>query len=77
MGKNIAIGALVLIAFLLARAVVRLENFHYASFVGMENECGPPPDVLHTFRHHKCLHDQETRTSPYWHLYYGLFYPTP
>jgi len=72
-GKNIAIGGLVLIVFLLARAVVRLENFHYASFVGM---CGQPADELDRARHHKCLHEQETRTSPSWHLNYALFHPT-
>jgi hypothetical protein len=71
MPKNILILVLVISVFLLTRAVVRLENFHYASVVGMCSEFRAA-DPLQTEKRHECLHKVETRTNLAWHLYYAL-----
>jgi hypothetical protein len=70
--KNAVLVMLAVACVWLAAMVVRLENYHYASFVGM---CGPrPPEGdldAHRIRH-TCLHETQTRTSPVWHLHYAL-----
>lgn len=65
---------LFLLCLWLASAVVRLENYHYGSLVGM---CDEVPDPLIrtlnvTTDRHACLHETQTRTSATWHLYYAL-----
>ncbi len=71
MVKNVVIAVLLVCVAVLAVAVVRLENYHYASFVGM---CGEfkADDPLVALNRHECLHKQETRTNPLWHLFYGV-----
>ena len=71
MYKNIAIAVLAALAVWLAATVVRLENFHYASFVNMCSEW-KANDPLQTVKRHNCLHRTETRTNPLWHLFYAL-----
>ena len=71
MVKNILIAALLVCLAALSAAVVRLENFHYASFVGMCSEF-KAEDPLQTVKRHECLHKTETRTNPMWHLFYAL-----
>jgi len=71
MGKNIAIAVLTAVVVWLAAVVVRLENFHYASIVGMCSEF-KIDDPMQAARRHNCLHSTETRTSPLWHLFYVL-----
>ncbi|MES2027183.1 MAG: hypothetical protein V4448_16660 [Pseudomonadota bacterium] len=69
--KNIAIAVLLLCVGYLSVTVVRLENFHYASLVGMCPEF-KTNDTLQSVKHHSCLHATETRTNPIWHLIYAL-----
>lgn len=71
MRKNIAILVLAALVVWLATVVVRLENFHYASFVGMCSQF-KADDQLQTVKRHNCLHSTETRTGPLWHLVYAL-----
>ena len=71
MAKNIIIAALVVCVLWLSATVVWLENFHYASFVGMCAEF-KADNPLQTPQRHQCLHAKETRTSPLWHLFYAL-----
>lgn len=71
MVKNIVIAVLLVCITALAAAVIRLENCHYASFVGMCNEF-KADDPLQAVNRHDCLHKQETRTNPMWHLFYAL-----
>lgn len=71
MVKNLIITALLLVVLALSAAVVRLESYHYASQVGMCSEF-QPGNPLENGKRHECLHRQQTRTSPLWHLFYGL-----
>ncbi len=70
MVKNSIIAILLLCIVFLATVVVRLENFHYASVVGM---CSEFKTEEQRVKHHNCLHNTETRTSSFWHLVYALF----
>ena len=69
--KNTAIVVLIIFALMLARAVIRLENYHYASVVGMCSEYKPNAQ-LQSVQRQKCLNNTETRTNPLWHLFYAL-----
>lgn len=71
MQKNILMLVLAISVLLLARAVVRLENYHYASFVGMCSEY-KADNPLQTLKRHECLHETETRTNSLWHIYYAV-----
>lgn len=71
MFKNVIIAILLLCIFILASAIIRLENFHYASVVGMCSEFNPN-DPLQTVKRHNCLHNTETRTTPFGHIFYAL-----
>lgn len=71
MAKNLAIAALLLIVLALSAVVVRLENYHYASLLGMCSQF-QPGYPLENGKRHECLHRQKTRTSPLWDLFYGL-----
>jgi hypothetical protein len=71
MAKNIVIAVLFIWVVVLSATVVRLENFHYASIVGMCPE-SKADNQLQTMQRHKCLHSTETRTNPLWHLLYAV-----
>jgi hypothetical protein len=58
-------GSLALNAMALA-AVIRLENYRYASSVGFCLE------ATNAFDRDRCLSSVETRTHPLWHILYGL-----
>ncbi|KND51240.1 MAG: hypothetical protein ABA06_02930 [Parcubacteria bacterium C7867-001] len=50
--------------------IVRLENYHYAVEVGM---CGLETGSLdEAVERQECLNTTETRTSPFWHIWYAL-----
>lgn len=51
-------------------AIIRLEQYHYASMLGV---CGHAPDELAHLRQQICLTKRHNlRTSPAWDLAYGL-----
>lgn len=62
---KIIIAFLVLLLFWFGSAIIRLENFHYATQVGLCSDV----DVL---QRPWCLESKETRTSNFLHLLYGL-----
>jgi hypothetical protein len=69
--SKVAIGiitALVAINLWFGAAIVRLENQRYALSLDMCS--GSTPEKL--LRQHDCLANVQTRTSPIWHLLYGL-----
>ncbi len=55
-------------------SIARLENFHYAVQVGFcDNPIENQKDAFRkTMAKEKCLNETQTRTSPLWHLLYGL-----
>ena len=71
MAKNLLIAALAVCTLYLAAVAARLENYHYASFLGMcaQYKVESPPQNL---QRHKCLHESATRTSPLWHLFFAV-----
>jgi hypothetical protein len=71
MYKNILIALLLVVVAWLLAVVVRLENYHYASVVGMCSEF-KADDPLQTVTRHNCLHSTNTRTSSVWHIFYAL-----
>jgi hypothetical protein len=52
-------------------AVIRLENYRYANFVGMctDFDIKNPAERI---RREDCLHKSQTRSSWMWHILYGL-----
>jgi hypothetical protein len=68
--KTFAIVTLLIVNVWLAATVVRLENYHYASFLGFCSESEITIDSLH--RRDICLRKVQTRTGALWHLYYAL-----
>lgn len=69
--KNISIVILIICVLLLARSVIRLENYHYASVLGMCSEY-KPSEPLQSVQRIKCLNNMKTRSNPLWHLFYAL-----
>ncbi len=69
--KNIAIVVLIICVLVLARAVIRLENYHYASVVGMCSEY-KADDPIQSVQRQECLNNTETRINPIWHIFYAL-----
>lgn len=69
--KNAAIAVLAVLIVWLSLQVIRLENYHYASYLGM---CSGQDleDPVASVKRDKCLNDMETRTNSLWHLWYGL-----
>ena len=69
--------ALALIAVLslatvwLGSAVVRLENYRYANFVGVCSKYNIA-DPIQRVQREDCLEKAQTRTHSFWHLLYGL-----
>ncbi|OPY98956.1 hypothetical protein A5906_30845 [Bradyrhizobium sacchari] len=55
----------------LGAAVVRLENYHYANFVGLCTQFNIK-HPLERIEREACLTRTETRTNWAWHLIYGL-----
>ena len=68
MAKNLVIVLLAGMLVWFGSAIVRLEQYHYASMLAM---CGPI-DPLTLGQRESCLQKAETRTSPIYHLLYGL-----
>jgi len=62
---------LLVMLFWFGKTIVRLENYHYASQVGMCSEY----NLFQLIERDRCLNSFETRTSPFWHLYYALIAP--
>ena len=69
--KNIVIIILLICVFVLARAVIRLENYHYASVVGMCSEY-TADELLQSIERQQCLNNTQMRRSDLWHLFYAL-----
>ena len=63
--------ALSIAVVLLGAAVVRLENYRYANFVGMCLEYGIN-DPKERIKREDCLENTQTRTHWFWHILYGL-----
>lgn len=55
----------------LASAVVRLENYHYANAVGLCSQFDITSPQQRIERE-KCLETSQTRTGWYWHVIYGV-----
>jgi hypothetical protein len=61
-----AITVLIAVIIYLSFHIIRLESYHYAAQIGF---CS---DVIELVEKDKCLDQTETRTSPIYHLLYGL-----
>jgi hypothetical protein len=68
-----AIALLFAAVFWLGVTIIRLENYRYASAVGL---CYEPADytqdMLARAKREHCLQQTETRTNRAWHLVYAL-----
>ena len=64
------IAALLIAVVVLSRAVVRLENYHYANQVGMCDKFDLS-DPRQIFAREDCLNNTKTRTHWFWHILYG------
>ena len=60
------IAILLLMVIYEALQIIRLEKYHYASQLGYCQE------IVDLVERDQCLNEKETRTSPVWHLKYGL-----
>ena len=62
---------LVVMVVALTAAVVRLENYHYANFLGRcaEFDIAKPQQRIERER---CLKAEQTRTHWFWHVVYGV-----
>jgi hypothetical protein len=69
--KNVVIFVLVICVLVLSNVVIRLENYHYASVVGMCKEYNPN-DPMQTVKRQKCLNNTETRTTPLAHIFFAI-----
>jgi hypothetical protein len=68
---SIVILVLVVLVIVLTAAVVRLENYRYANFVGLctEFDITKPQQRI---EREKCLETTRTRTHWFWHVIYGV-----
>jgi hypothetical protein len=66
--KIIIILLLILLAWF-GSAIVRLENYHYASQISL---CDEFLGLDNLIKKDNCFDEKETRTNPFWHLLYGL-----
>ena len=66
-----AIAVLSLTVMTLGAAVVRLENYRYANFLGLCGEYGTV-DPMQRVKREDCLESTQTRTHWFWHILYGL-----
>ena len=62
--------ALLIAVVMLGRAVVRLENYHYANQVGFCDKFDIT-DPRQRITRDECLDKVETRTHWFWHILYG------
>ncbi|WP_293678505.1 hypothetical protein [uncultured Phenylobacterium sp.] len=67
--KNAFIAVLALCLAWFGSALARVENERYAGVLGMCDEFSQPLDHVKKL---DCLKKQKTRTSPVWHVLYGL-----
>ena len=67
----IAIAALLVAVAILSKTVVRLENYHYANFLGFCADFNPK-DPQQRIEREKCLNATETRTRWFWHILYAI-----
>ncbi|MCK1666161.1 hypothetical protein [Bradyrhizobium sp. 153] len=67
----LAIAALVISVVWLGAAVVRLENYRYANFIGACSQFNIK-DARERIDREACLDSAETRANWAWHLAYGL-----
>jgi hypothetical protein len=67
--KNLAIIALLAMLLWFGSAIIRLERYHYASMLGM---CDQHAGLAALPERDRCIERTETRTSPVYHLIYGL-----
>jgi hypothetical protein len=65
------IAGLVLATVWLGSAVVRLENYRYANFVGMCSQYNIA-DAIQRIQREDCLEKAKTRTNWFRHLLHGL-----
>ena len=79
---SVVILVLVILVVVLTTAVVRLENYRYANFIGIceaANEARPAiteSDIAakprQRIEREKCLETTQTRTHWFWHVLYGV-----
>jgi hypothetical protein len=55
----------------LGAAVVKLENYRYANFIGKCSQYNIT-DPIQRIQREDCLEKTQTRTHWFWHLLYGL-----
>ena len=65
------IAGLALATVWLGFAVVKLEKYRYANFVGMCSQYNIA-DPIQRIQREDCLEKTQTRTHWFWHLLYGL-----
>ena len=67
----LTIAVLTLAVVVLGRAVVRLENYHYANSLGFcdKYDVHDPRQLL---ARDECLIKTRTRTHWFWHILYGI-----
>ena len=63
--------ALVVVTVWLGSAVIRLENYRYANFVGMCSNYNVG-DPIQRIQREDCLQRTKTRTHWFWQLLHGL-----
>ena len=64
---------MIILVVWLSSTVIRLENYHYANFVGMcDKEKFSGNYAEKHFKQSRCFETVQTRTHPLWHLYYAL-----
>jgi hypothetical protein len=69
--KNAVIAVLAILVVWLSLQIIRLERYHYASFLSMCME-QDQSDPVATVKRDRCLNNTETRTSSLAHLWYGV-----
>lgn len=67
--KNVALVVMAALLVWFATAIVQLERYHYAAMLGV---CDRYAGELQRARREQRLATTETRTSPLYHLAYGL-----
>lgn len=60
---------LLILLFWFGSAIIRLENYHYATQVGF---CAEFSELENLIQKDYCLNQVQTRTNPLWHLLHGL-----
>ena len=72
--KSVLVALVILLSLLvglLAEAVVRLENYRYANFIGFCNEY-TVTSPMQRIKREECLENTQTRPHWSWHILYGL-----